>query len=297
MQPVRASQQSSATFADKEQIWADNAASSSFFGNVYVCWENFVGGGAGPLVVARSSDGGTTWVQEKVTAAHAVAAKHWGQSGCTVRTDSRGVVYVFYEEFQNPEKVELPPTGTHFLVKSFDGGATWTKPMALYSVVDPSLLNFDGTSNRCVKDGLGARNDLSASPSVSIANGAPTGDRGDERDRHRGADGRDGLNDEHVLFAYSNDGGNAGTWSAPQQRSRLWQRSRILRGASDFAHGRRRLVVYNAFTTPFRTDTTTPRGLLGVVMPRRSRAGRSGRSARCTAAFPVTRAHRARTTS
>src|SRR5437870_3841769 len=103
MDPVRVSQQSSATFADKEQIWADNAASSEFFGNVYVCWENFVGSGAGPLVVGTSRNGGDSWDLKKVTAAHAAAAKHWGQAGCTVRADSHGVVYGFYGEIQNSE--------------------------------------------------------------------------------------------------------------------------------------------------------------------------------------------------
>ncbi|TML17984.1 MAG: hypothetical protein E6G33_01515 [Actinobacteria bacterium] len=88
MRPVRVSQQSSATFADKEQIWADNASSSEFFGHVYVCWENFIGSGAGPLVVGSSRDGGDSWDLKKVTAAHAAAAKHWGQSGCTSSTRS-----------------------------------------------------------------------------------------------------------------------------------------------------------------------------------------------------------------
>jgi hypothetical protein len=266
MQPVRISQQSSATFADKEQIWADNAASSSFFGNVYVCWENFVGS-SGPLVVARSRDGGATWSQEKVTPGHAAAAKHWGQSGCTVRTDSDGVVYVFYEEFQNPEKVELPPSGTHFLVKSFDGGATWTKPMALYSVVDPCFaLSFDGTANRCVEDGVaGARNDLSASPSVSIANGAPTGAGATNEIVNAWADGRDGLDNEHVLFSYSNGGGVPGSWSAPATIESLTTDRGYYAAPAISPTGGDVWVVYNAFTTPFRTTTSAPRSLVGVV--------------------------------
>jgi hypothetical protein len=267
MHPVRASKQSSATFADKEQIWADNAASSDFFGNVYVCWANFTGAGAAPLVVARSGDGGDTWAQEKVTAAHNVAAKHFGQSGCTIRTDSDGVVYVFYEEFQNPTKVGLPPTGTHFLVKSFDGGVTWTKPMALFNVVDPCFaLNFDGTGFRCVEDGLaGARNDLAASPSVSIANGAPTGTGATNQIVDAWADGRDGLNDEDVMFSSSTGGGTPGSWSAPRRIQTMASDRGYYAAPAISPTGGDVWVVYNAFTTPFQTTTTTPRGLVGVV--------------------------------
>jgi hypothetical protein len=265
LSPVKVSKQSSATFADKEQIWADNAASSPFFGNVYVCWGNFTGSGAEPLVAATSRDAGNTWTQSKLTAAHAVAGKHWGQSGCTVRTDSQGVVYVFYEEFQNPAKVGLPPQGTHFLVKSFDGGQTWTKPMALYRVVDPCFaLSFDGTSDRCVEDGLaGARNDLSASPSVSIANGAPTGVGATDEIVNSWVDGRDGLNLEHVIFASSTAGGNPGTWttsSIEQAGDRGYYAAPAISPS-----GTDVWVVYNAFTTPYRNDTSSARGLVGVV--------------------------------
>jgi hypothetical protein len=266
MRPVRVSKQSSATFSDKEQIWADNAASSPHFGNVYVCWANFIGASA-PMVVATSRDGGTTWAQQNVSPAHNVAPKHWGQSGCTVRTDSSGGVYVFYEEFQNPAKVGLPTIGTHFLVKSFDGGATWTKPMELYTVTDPCFaLNFDGTGLRCVEDGLaGARNDLAASPSVSIANGAPTGAGATNQIVVAWADGRDGLNGEDVMFSSSTGGGTPGSWSAPRRIQTMASDRGYYAAPAISPTGGDVWVVYNAFTTPFQTTTTTPRGLVGVV--------------------------------
>jgi hypothetical protein len=262
--PVIVSRQSSATFADKEQIWADNAASSPFFGNVYVCWQNFVGV-SGPLVVATSRNGGDTWAQKQVSAATNVSPKKWGQSGCTIRTDSHGVVYVFYEQFQSPFRF-LPPQGTHFLVKSFDGGVSWTRPMALYRIVDPCFaLSNDGSTLRCVEDGVaGARNDLSASPSVSIANGAPTGAGATNEIVNSWADGRDGLNHEHVLVSYSTQGGNSGTWSTPTAIETAGDRGYYAAPAISPTGGDV-WVVYNAFTTPYRNDTTSPRGLVGVV--------------------------------
>jgi hypothetical protein len=263
MDPVIVSSQTSATFADKEQIWADNAESSPFFGNAYICFARFQGAGAAPMTVATSTDGGDTWVNKKVSPGHNVAPRMWGQSGCTIRTDSEGVVYVFYEEFQNPQFF-FPPPGRHFLVQSFDGGATWTKPRVINEVIDPCYeLNFDGTSLRCVQDGLaGARNDLAGSPTVSIANGAPTG-IGATNEIALTWDGFEENQDEHVWLRYSTDGG--ASWSEPETIETPGDRGYYSAPALS-PDGTDLYVVYNAFTTPFRENTTDVRGLVGVVL-------------------------------
>jgi hypothetical protein len=263
LRPVQVSKQSSATFADKEQIWADNAASSDHFGNVYVCYAAFRGAGAAPLVVATSRDGGDTWANKQVSPAHNVAPRHWGQSGCTVRTDSDGVVYVFYEEFQSPFRF-LPPVGTHMLVKSFDGGVSWTRPMPVQRVTDPCFF-VDPVIARCVMDGIaGARSDLAAAPSADIANGAPTGADATDEIVLTWVDGRDGLNDEHVMVSYSTNQGTS--WSAPTAVEQRATDRGYYSAPALSPDGTDLYLVYNAFTTPFRNDTTSPRGLVGVVL-------------------------------
>jgi hypothetical protein len=178
-----------------------------------------------------------------------------------VRTDSDGVVYAFWEEFQNPLK-RLPPIGTHFLVKSFDGGATWTKPRALYRVRD-ACAAVDPVIVRCVEDGVaGARSDLSAAPSVDISNGAPSGTDATDRIVVAWADARDGTNNEHVMVSYSTDHGQ--TFSSPQPIETAGDRGYYAAPAIS-PDGIDVYVVYNAFTTPYRTTTATPRALVGVV--------------------------------
>src|SRR5262249_39172047 len=120
-------------FEDKDQIWADNAASSQFFGRVYVCNAEFRSNGRhpglggnfpAPLTVSASADGGDTWTSKQITpaATNGNGPNDFGISGCTIRSDSHGVVYAFAEMFENPNLVGLPTHGFHVMWKSFDGG-------------------------------------------------------------------------------------------------------------------------------------------------------------------------------
>jgi hypothetical protein len=65
------------------------------------------------------------------------------------------------------------------------------------------------------------------------------------------------------LFTESTDHG--GTWSAPRGIEPLGDRGFYTAPAIS-PNGSDVYVVYNAFTTPFRTNTTDPRALIGVVM-------------------------------
>jgi hypothetical protein len=272
MPPVIASKQSSTTFSDKEQIWADNAASSRFFGNVYICYAQFRSRGSHknanapvPFFVLVSRNGGSTWDSRQLTPAgtdpNSNNASGFGISGCTIRTDSSGTVYVFAERFAAP--FTLPTQSEHIMFKSTDGGKSWTKPIVVQNIVDPCFF-VDSVIGRCVEDGVaGARNDLAASPSVDIANGAPTGADATNEIVDAWADGRDGLNDEHVLVSYSTNGG--GSWSAPTAIESPASDRGLYAAPALSPNGTDLWVVYNAFTTPFRNDTASPRGLVGVV--------------------------------
>jgi hypothetical protein len=268
MQPVIVTKQSSTTFSDKEQLWADNASSSPFFGNVYVCLASFRSLSSGnaapqPLLVETSSDGGATWTGKQVTSASNNPFNQkqgFGRSGCTVRTDSHGVVYVLANQFA----VGQPGQGSHILIKSFNGGKTWTRPQNIGLAVDTCFsVQFDGTSFRCVMDGVaGARDDLSSAPSIDIANGAPTGAGATNEIVRTWVDGRDGLNHEHVFISYSMNGGNS--WSAPAAIESAGDRGYYSAVALS-PQGSDAYLVYNAFTTPFRNDTASSRTLVGVV--------------------------------
>jgi hypothetical protein len=266
MPPVIVSKQNAALFEDKEQIWADNAESSPFFGNVYVCSAAFRSNSRGnalplPILVAVSEDGGDTWKTHQVTQA-ATNFQQGSRSGCTIRTDSEGVVYMFFAHFA----VGFPGFGATALVKSFDGGHTWTRPVDILPAVD-ACNAFEPSIGRCVEDGVaGARNDLASAPSVDIANGAPTGADATDQIVLTWVDGRDGLNNEHVMFTTSTNGG--GTWADLREVERAGDRGYYSAPAIS-PNGTDVWLVYNAFLEPFKESAEGPendRPLVGVVL-------------------------------
>jgi hypothetical protein len=258
--PVLISRQSSTTFSDKEQIWADNASSSPFFGTTYVCWAAFVGQEKGnaapaPLQVAVSHDGGDTWRQHQISAA-ANNSQRNPTDGCTIRTDSHGNAYVFGVG-------TVPSAGNQafeLMSVSRNGGATWSRPTPVAGpVTQPGA--FDPVQGRPVIDGVaGARSDLAPAPSVDIANGAPTGADATNRIVMSYVSGA--LATPHVYFTESTNGGSS--WSTPRAIETTGDRGYYTAPAIS-PNGHDVYVVYNAFATPFRNNTTDPRTLVGVV--------------------------------
>jgi hypothetical protein len=261
MAPVLVSHQSSTTFSDKEQVWADNSSSSQFFGNVYICWASFRGqekspnAAPAPMLVATSSDGGTTWKEHLVSPA-ANNRNVNPMDGCTVRTDSKGNAYVF-----GIARSSGSPA-FEFMSVSTNGGQSWSGQTPVVGPVNQPGV-FDPVLGRPTIDGIaGARSDLAPAPSVDIANGAPDGSGATDRIVMSYVSGT--IDSIHVYFTESTDQG--ATWSTPRA---------IETGAADRGYytapaispdGKNVYVVYNAFTTPYRDNTTDSRALVGVFL-------------------------------
>jgi hypothetical protein len=252
------------TFAlqDKEQLWADNGASSPYFGHVYTCNAEFralTGFGVPvPVMVASSADGGETWTQRKLpgnAGAGGSFVKKGYLGGCTIRTDSHGVVYLFLTRFGGPSP-------SHVMFRSFDGGKHWTKEQATVAISDPCFF-VDPVYGRCVMDGYaGARIDLAAAPSIDIANGAPSGADATNAIVDAWSDGRLGLNNEKTLVSWSTDAG--ASWAPPTVASLPGDRSMYSAPAIS-PDGSRMYVVYQAPTAPWRgADMFAPRPYHGV---------------------------------
>jgi hypothetical protein len=260
---ILSSRQGQTSFFDKEQVWADNAQSSPFFGRVYLCANDFrsnaahqQGNAPTPMDVFDSKDGGSTWKKVQVTSAATGTTNNpnqFGYSGCTIRTGSDGVVYLFAERFAAPTSTGLTLHGQHVMFKSFDGGAHWTKGTVVQKVTNPCYF-VDPVEGRCVMDGYsGARTDLAASPSVSIANGAPTGTSATNEIIDAWSDAPV-LNGERTDVIFSNNGGSS--WTTKQQVSLAGDRP-IYSAPAIAPDGSEAYVIYEADTAPWQGDDFT----------------------------------------
>jgi len=273
--PKPVSKQNSALFSDKEEIWADNVSTSPHFGSVYICNVAFRsnskgGGSAEPLLFARSTDGGNSWTPRQITAA-VNNAQNGGRQGCAVRTDSKGVVYVFYAGTDHTTGGSV-----FFVQRSFNGGVNFDRPRVAARVTEVGLP--DPATGRLSFDGIaGAR--TSTFPSVDIANGAPTGT---------------GATDQIVLTS-STGTTPSNTSPGPNEQAPIWSSSNQAGSftvltpnaapASDrpdfpalaiAPDGSKIYLTYDNFLQPWQSKTDTPRLMQGVVRTVNPSTGAAG---------------------
>jgi hypothetical protein len=260
--PVIVTRQNAALFSDHEMLAVDDASSSPFFGNVYVCNAAFrsqeIGGFPEPIVLNSSSDGGDTWTTRQVSPSvnnNTIS----GRQDCAVNTDSNGTVYVFWDGIDPKTK-----TLAIFMIRSFDGGRTFERPARVVTHIDETGIR-DFTGDLTFDGQAGARD--GSFPTVDIANGAPTGaDATDEivlawsngptpSDRHPGPN-------EQVKVMTSTDGGvtwaSSGVASPPSDRPDFPAIAISPDGTDAY-------LTYMNFLQPWQSSNTTPRLFQGVV--------------------------------
>jgi hypothetical protein len=192
-------------FNDKSWTAVDTHASSPFQGRVYVSWTRFIfnaNNGAyvqSPIIFAFSSDGGQTFSDPQLIAGNVLYSQ-----GSHVMVGPDGTVYVLWDG-----DTRLGPFDSTWVVKSTDGGVTWTKPVAIAPLVDiSSPANTVFRDNSFPAGDVAPNGDVYAAWSTEALNGANA----------YGVDSTcfspDAICHAAVYWSKSSDGG--ASWTTPQ---------------------------------------------------------------------------------
>jgi hypothetical protein len=200
---------SPSVFNDKEWIAADSHASSPYRDRVYVTWTRFVfsaGKGAyvqSPISFAYSADGGRTFSDPQLISGNVL----YGQGSRPV-VGPDGTLYVFWDG-----STRHAALGSTYMVKSTNGGATWSTPVSVSTLSDiPGIRNSAFRVNSYPAAAAAASGQLYVTWTTEVKNGA-TSFAGDP-------DCASFIPGNHVsqchsvaVYSTSSDGGS--TWSAP----------------------------------------------------------------------------------
>ena len=113
-------------FPDHESIYVDNSPASPYYGSVYVTWVQFNGNTHSPVNVAASRDGARTFS----TPVQVTKGTIRNNQDARLTSASDGTLYMTFDNGVQGGK------GTVIYVsQSKDGGATWTDPQLVATVV------------------------------------------------------------------------------------------------------------------------------------------------------------------
>lgn len=200
---------SPSTLNDKEWIAVDSHASSAHRDNVYVTWTRFkfsAGTGAyvqSPIFFVRSTDGGATFSDPKAISGNVL----YGQGSHPV-VGPDGTLYVFWNG-----STRLASLNSTWVVKSTDGGATFSKPLAVSQLTDSALLKNTAFRNNSYPAAAAAPNgDLYATWTTELQNAGTPNYAGD-----RTCAPWLGFSTTtcHSVAVYSKSTDGGASWSAP----------------------------------------------------------------------------------
>jgi hypothetical protein len=123
---------SPSTFNDKPWTAVDTHASSPFQGRVYVSWTRFIFSAStgayvqSPIAFAYSTDGGQTFISSDLISPNVLYSQ-----GSHIMVGPDGTVYVLWDG-----DTKFGPFDSTWMVKSTDGGVSWSKPLAIAPLVD-----------------------------------------------------------------------------------------------------------------------------------------------------------------
>ena len=185
----------SQTNTDKQMMWVDHSATSSFKDNIYLCWHN----GAPQFVNRRTSTGwGATPLQISGTETTGTAI------GCDVKTNSSGDVFVFW-----------PATGNRRILvsKSTNGGVSFGTPVILRTTFDSYDIGVPSFNSRRILIYVTGGAYRTSTKNLVYATWADlSGDTGCTSATNEPGSNASSACKTRIWFSRSTDGG--ATWSA-----------------------------------------------------------------------------------
>ncbi|HEX6798213.1 MAG TPA: sialidase family protein [Ktedonobacterales bacterium] len=197
---------SPSTLNDKEWIAADANSSSPFRDRVYVTFTRFIFNAhngnfvQAPIMEAYSNDGGKTFSTPQIISGNALY-----DQGSRPVVGPDGTVYVFFEG-----ATRLSTYDSTDVVKSTDGGVTWSKPVSVSQLGDIVPLKDTGFRvNSFPAAAIGPDGTLYAAWSTQVKDSAAQNTYGNPSSFCGGNVGCHSA----AVYSVSHDGG--ATWSAP----------------------------------------------------------------------------------